>query len=77
MGIRQRYLKLEVRRTKERKLVTVRHFQEIIGLLAKASTHGSKCCTTHGEHLMSDDMFQAYEVPVMEAEIKRMVHDNE
>ena len=62
---------------KERNLVTVRHSRERIQLLAKASTHGAKFCATHGEHLTSDDMFKACEVPVMEAEVKRMVQMKE
>ena len=70
-------LKVEVRMMKERKLVTVRHSRERIELLAKASTHGAKFCATHGEHLTSDDMFKACEVPVMEAEVKRMVQMKE
>jgi len=68
---------LEVTKTKERKLVTVRHSRERIELLAKASTHGAKFCATHGEHLTSDDMFKACEVPVREAEIKLLVQDKE
>ena len=61
----------------EGKLVTVCHSWERFELLAKVSTHGEKFCATHGEHLTSDDMFKACEVPVREAEMKLVVQDKE
>ena len=61
--------KVQIQKKKEPKKMTVRHSQERIDAIAKATTHGQHFHVTGGDHLTSDDIFIATEKKEREREI--------